>query len=99
MPRKYTATDLYLSTNSRIRLKAELDRANQEIALLREEMRIKDARMARIDPHRRPHHPLVERMAIMQRFRAAGSTLPGKASRMLMDRASLLLFNNGSEPG
>ena len=34
-----------------------------------------------------------------QQFRAAGSTLPGKASLMLIDRASLFLFNNGSEPG
>ena len=33
------------SVNSRIRLKAELERANQEIALLREEIRIKDARL------------------------------------------------------
>ena len=36
------------SPNSRIRLKAELDRAQQEITLLREEVRIKDARMARL---------------------------------------------------
>ena len=33
------------SPNSRVRLKAELDRACQEIALLREEIRIKDAPM------------------------------------------------------
>ena len=45
------------STNSRVRLKAELDRTNQELFLLREESRIKDARLARIDPHRRPHYP------------------------------------------
>ena len=36
------------SPNSRIRLKAELDRALQEITLLREEVRIKDARMAQL---------------------------------------------------
>ena len=45
------------SPNSRIRLKAELDRALQEITLLREEMRIKDVRMAQISPHRRPYYP------------------------------------------
>ena len=33
------------SVNTRIRLKAELERANQEITLLHEETRIKDARM------------------------------------------------------
>ena len=54
------------SANCRVRLKAELDRANQDIALLREEVRIKDARMARIDPHRRPHYPPVEWLAVLQ---------------------------------
>ena len=34
------------SPNGRMRLKAEVDRACQEITLLREEIRIKDARMA-----------------------------------------------------
>jgi len=38
-----------------VRLKAENQRLLQEVALLREEIRIKDARMPRIDPHRRPH--------------------------------------------
>ena len=42
------------SVNTRIRLKAELDRALQDNALLREEIRIKDVRMARIEPHQRP---------------------------------------------
>jgi putative transposase len=54
------------STNARVRLKTELDRANQELLLLREEIRIKDTRLARIDPHRRPHYPPTERMAILQ---------------------------------
>jgi len=66
----YTRSWAADNADSRVRLKAELDRANQEIGLLREEMRIKDARMARIDPHRRPHYPPVERMAILQ-LRAA----------------------------
>ncbi len=46
------------SVNARIRLKAERDRAVQDLALLREEARIKDARMALINPHRRPHTTL-----------------------------------------
>lgn len=48
------------SVNTRIRLKAELHRANHEIALLREANYIKDARMARIDPHCRPYYPPTE---------------------------------------
>ncbi len=71
----YTRSWAADSTNSRVRLKAELDRANQENALLREEMRIKDARTERIDPHRRPHYPPVERMAILQLRAARGWSL------------------------
>src|SRR5690349_2527346 len=50
----------------RIRLTAELERAQTEIAQLREEMRIKDERMILIEPHKRPHYPPVERMAILE---------------------------------
>jgi hypothetical protein len=71
----YTRSWAANSTNGRVRLKAELDRANQEIALLREEMRIKDERITRIDPHRRPHYPPVERMAILQLRAARGWSL------------------------
>ena len=42
------------SVNTRVRLKAELDQANQDNALLREEIRIKDPRMAQLDPHHWP---------------------------------------------
>ncbi len=43
--------------NTRIRLKAENGRLHQELALLQEEMRIKDTRMLRIPAQRRPHYP------------------------------------------
>ena len=52
----YTRSWAADSTNARVRIKAEYDRAQQEILLLREEMRIKDARMALISPHRRPYY-------------------------------------------
>ena len=51
---------------TRVRLTAELERAQSEIAQIREENRIKDARMAQIEPHKRPHYPPVERMAILE---------------------------------
>ena len=44
----YTRSWAANSTNQRVRLKAELDRAREQIALLEDEIRIKDARMARI---------------------------------------------------
>ena len=42
------------STNQRVRLKADNYCLTQEVAQLREEIRIKDVRMAQIDPKRRP---------------------------------------------
>jgi len=46
------------SINARIRLKAEINRLRQEIAILTmEEARIKDSRMDRIPAQRRPHYP------------------------------------------
>ena len=71
----YTRSWAADSANQRVRLKADLDRADQENALLGEEMRIKDVRLARIDPHRRPHYPPTERMAILELRAARGWSL------------------------
>ena len=46
------------SINARVRLAAEHDQLNEVCALLREELRIKDIRMAQIAPQRRPHYGL-----------------------------------------
>ena len=40
-----------------VRLAADNDRLKQETQLLREEIRIKDARLAKIDPRHRPYYP------------------------------------------
>ena len=47
----------------------------EELALRSEEIRIKDARMERIAPHRRPHYPPTERMAILELRAARGWSL------------------------
>ena len=60
------------SLNSRIRLKAELARGDQEIALLRERLRIHMLRMRQLPPHRRPYYRPTERMAILQLKAARG---------------------------
>jgi len=52
--------------NPRARQAAEDGRLTREIQLLREELRIKDARVAKIDPRRRPYYPPTERMAILE---------------------------------
>ncbi len=48
----YTRSWVVDSMNGRVRLRAENDRLQQGMAPIREELRIKDARMARIPPPR-----------------------------------------------
>ena len=55
---------------TRVRLKTENDRLRQHVALLTEEIRIKDARMKSIAPHKRPHYTPTERLSILE-LRAA----------------------------
>ena len=54
------------SRNHRVRLSAKTDQLDNEIRLLREEIRIKDARMLRIAAIRRPHYQPTERLAILE---------------------------------
>ena len=48
-----------------VRLRAKLQEAESEVALLKEEISIKDARLARIPAHRRPFYPPIQRMRIL----------------------------------
>jgi predicted RNA polymerase sigma factor len=72
------------SSNQRVRLKAECDRLEQEVALRGEELRIKGVRMAQIDPQRRPHYPATERMAILELRAARGWSLEQAAKVFLV---------------
>jgi transposase-like protein len=63
------------SLNPELRQRAVGDRQQQEIQLLREEIRIKDARMEQIEAHRRPHYPPTHRLAILELRAARGWTL------------------------
>ena len=75
--------------SARIRLKAENDRLHEEVALLREESAIKDARMTRIDPHRRPQYPPTQRMAILELKAARHWSLERTARAMLVTAATV----------
>ena len=48
-----------------IREAAEAERTRIEVLLLKEELRIKDARLAQLRPSQRPHYPPTERLAIL----------------------------------
>lgn len=74
------------SINPRVRFQAELDRARQEIVLLREELRIKDARMNQIPAHRRPRYPPTDRMAILELKAARGRRRHYPATHSATDR-------------
>ena len=67
-----------------VRLKADNQRLRQTVALLQEEVRIKDARMALLPPQRRPHYPSIERMAILELRAARGWSLAQKARTFLV---------------
>ena len=60
------------SINARVRLAAKSDRLQQEVELLHEQIRIKDTRMAKLEPRRRPYYSPTERMAILQLKAARG---------------------------
>ena len=77
------------SVNSRLRLEAECERLRQEVVRLTEEIRIKDARMARLDARNRPHYPATERMAILLLRAASGWSLKQTAKRFLVAPATV----------
>jgi len=72
------------SWNPRVRMKEENVGLRGEIALLREELRLKDARMARIPAQRRPHYPPAERLAILELRAARGWSLTRTPERLLV---------------
>ncbi len=80
----YTRSWAADSPNARVRLRAEKDRLLQEVALLREEKRIKDARMTSLPPHRRPFYPAPERLAILEVRAARGWSLDQTAKSFLV---------------
>jgi transposase InsO family protein len=77
------------SINPRLRQKSQLQRLTAIVALLREEIRVKDARMARISPHRRPQYQPVERMAILELRAAQGWSSRQTAKSFLVTDATI----------
>jgi len=77
------------SINARVRLAAENDRLREACALPREEIRIKDTRIAQITPQRRPHYDPHERMAILELRAARGWSLKQTADTFLVTPATV----------
>ena len=77
------------SVNARVRLKTENDRLQQQVQLLREEIRIKDARLAQVSASRRPHYPPIARMAILELKAARSWSLEQTAKTFLVTAATI----------
>ena len=75
--------------NKRVRLQTELDRANSEIALLKEELSIKDARFKRISPHRRPFYNPIQRLRILKLKAARGWNSEKTAKAFLLNEQTI----------
>ena len=71
------------SLNPRLHLRAEIERLQQEIQLLREETRIKDTRMQHIEAQKRPHYPPTARLAILE-LRAARNWSLAQTARIFL---------------
>ena len=80
----YTRSWAANSPNARVRLKAENDRLQEEVALLRAEIGIKDARMKCLAPHRRPYYPPPVRLESLELRAARGWSLQQTADAFLV---------------
>jgi hypothetical protein len=83
------------SINARVRLAAENDQLKQETQLLREELRIRDARLTKIDPRRRPFYRPTERMAILELKAARGWSLAQATRAFLVEPQTIAAWLEG----
>ncbi len=77
------------SSIARVQLKVENDRLRQCVALLTEEIRVKDARMKSIAPHKRPHHAPTERLSVLELRAARAWSARQTADALLVTAATI----------
>ena len=77
------------SRHTQSQLQAELNRANGEIALLTEELAIKDARWGRLPCRRRPHFTPIQRMRILQVKAARGWSCEQASVAFMIDEQTM----------
>ena len=74
---------------TQVGLKADNERLRAEVELLREELRIKDARMARIPARHRPRYAPADRLAILELKASRGWNEQQAASAFLISAATV----------
>ncbi len=84
-----TAWGRAASKSPRRRQQAELDRLRTQLALLSQEMEIKDARWAKLPARRRPHYDPIQRMQILQLKAAHGWSVSQTAERFLVTEETI----------
>jgi hypothetical protein len=72
------------------RLQAELAQTYREIALLNEEMQIKDDRFQRLSSHRRPYYRPIQRMLILQLKATRGWSTSQTAKAFLLNEHTVI---------
>lgn len=83
----------------RVRLKAQVDALQTEVALLTEELRIKDARMKQLPAHRRPHYSPTERLDILALRAARAWSAAQTARRFLLTPATIAEWTQRRDEG
>jgi transcriptional regulator with XRE-family HTH domain len=68
---------------------ARIAHLTEEMLLLKDELRLKDARMSRIPAQRRPHHLPTERLAILELRAARGWSQAQTSDRLLVTPATI----------
>jgi transposase InsO family protein len=74
---------------SRCDLQVKLDQASTEIALLKEELAIKDGRWSRLPSRRRPHFTSIQRMRILQVRAGRGWSCEQAAQAFMIDEQTM----------
>lgn len=70
------------------RLRAKVEEQAGQISLLEEELELKDLRMARVKPRRRPHYRATERLRILE-LKAARGWSKAQAAKRFLRRATI----------
>ena len=78
-----------LSDDPEIRSRAAHEQLEREVALLRQELRLKDERMERVPPRRRPHYTPIERMEILELKASRGWSTQEAADRFQVTAATI----------
>jgi transposase InsO family protein len=87
------------SPQQRLRLQAALATAHTEIALLRRELALKDARWSRVPPAKRPHYAPRERLAVLLLRADRGWSAAETARRFFVTVATIASWDRRLDEG